>query len=96
MSYLRKVSRTMFSMYFYRIRNLTHFFIQPRHTYNTKNETIKYRLFSDEEFDEDDDDDMNVNETESLHHMHNVMTAECEQHGMCLNEKFTNFPTLFK
>lgn len=44
-------------------------------------------MFSDEEFDEDDEDDMNANATENLHHMHNVMTAECEQHGMFL--KFT-------
>lgn len=44
------------------------------------------RIFTDEEFDEDDDDDMNANATENLHHMHNIMTAECEQHGTFLNK----------
>lgn len=49
---------------------------------------VKNRYFSTdcEEYDEDDDDDgevhdVNVDVPESLHHMPDVITSECEQHG---------------
>lgn len=43
-------------------------------------------MTDDEEFDEDDDDDdvhddLNVDMPENLHHMPDVITTECEQHG---------------
>lgn len=81
------------TLYFYRIRSLTRIFsIVTAYVQRQENKTkqLKNRIFTDGEFDEDDDDDdMHANTTENLHHMHNVMTAECEQHGMFLNVECT-------
>lgn len=65
-----------------------------------KNEFVmkknRYFLTDCEEYDEDDDDDgevhdVNVDVPESLHHMPDVITSECEQHGKsCLITYFMN------